>query len=91
MCKLVLKYYATLWLTIKSLFDIIYVYIENLPNAVTYTVYVLGAICGSARSMDLRDPWIALWILTSRRNPWIPQGSCVRDLPIYRFFATTLP
>ena len=60
MWKLVLKYYATLWLTIKSLFDIIYVYIENLSNAVTYTVYVLGAIYGSARSMDRAvDPYFA--------------------------------
>ena len=37
--------------------------------------------------LDLADPWIALrnlWILTSRRNPWIAQGSCLRDLWILR-------
>ena len=36
-----------------------------------------------AQSVDLADPGIALrnlWILTSRRNPWIAQGSCLRDL-----------
>ena len=36
-----------------------------------------------AQSVDRPDSWIALrnlWILTSRRNPWIAQGSCLRDL-----------
>ena len=44
-------------------------------------------------SMDLRDPWIALhdlWIRSSRRNPSIAQGSCLRDRPIYLFFALPL-
>ena len=34
----------------------------------------LGWLCCWAQSVDLRDPWIGLcnlWILTSRRNPWI--------------------
>ena len=42
---------------------------------------------GWAQSVDLPDPWIELrnlWILSSRRNPWIAQGSCLRDLWILR-------
>ena len=45
-----------------------------------------------AQSVDRPDPWIALrnlWILTSRRNPWIAQGSCLRDLWILPNFAYT--
>ena len=53
-----------------------------------FVVMMLGAICESARSMDRAaqsvDP-------TSRRNPWIVQGSCLHDLSIYRFFSPTLP
>ena len=36
--------------------------------------------------MHLLDTWIALrnlWIHTLRRNPWIVQGSCLRDLWIF--------
>ena len=38
-----------------------------------------------AQSVDRPD----LWILTSRRNPWIVQGSCLRDLWIFPNFAYT--
>ena len=37
-------------------------------------VYMLGAICGSAQSMDCA----AQWIHTLRRNPWIAQESVDR-------------
>ena len=46
---------------------------------VTPAVCMLCAICGSAR-IALRN----LWIPSSRRNPWIAQGSSLRDLPILR-------
>ena len=58
--------------------------IEPNPGANTPRVGVpmLGGICGSARSMDLdaqyKDPYFA------QRNPWIAQGSCLRDLWILR-------
>ena len=45
-----------------------------------------------AQSVDRPDSWIALrnlWILTSCRNPWIAQGSCLRDLWILPNFAYT--
>ena len=45
-----------------------------------------------AQYVDRPDSWIALqnlWILTSRRNPWIAQGSCLRDLWILPNFAYT--
>ena len=45
-----------------------------------------------AQSVDRPDSWIALrnlWILTSRRNPWIAQDSCLRDLWILPNFGYT--
>ena len=45
-----------------------------------------------AQYVDLPNPWIVLrnlWILSSRRNPWIAQGRCLCDLWILRIGPTT--
>ena len=55
-----------------------------------FDIIMLGAICGSAISMDLAAQSMPLLC----RNPWIAQKSvdCAGfNLPIYRFFIPTLP
>ena len=50
-------------------------------------------IHGSARSMDLRDPWIMLhnlWIHTLRRNPLIAQESVDRTARSINFAYDTI-
>ena len=50
-------------------------------------MYLLGAICGSGRSMDRVAQSMDVRLSysnTSCRNPWIAQGSCLRNLWIYK-------
>ena len=52
--------------------------------------YMLGAICGSAISMDLLAQSMDPYSAQKSMDVCAIYGFCVADLPIYRFFMPTL-